>query len=98
MTDGSTVTYDTDQLSGIINSRFAVSNEQCNTGITSSQAISLIESNSNGFLGVYEPDPDYITSQLDANTQVNFVTISALLFFLCNTCFNMENSEKSLIL
>lgn len=81
MTDGSTVTYDTDQLSGIINSRFAVSNEQCNTGITSSQAISLIESNSNGFLGVYEPDPDYITSQLDANTQVILLLFQLCYFF-----------------
>ena len=71
MSDGSTENYFSDELSGIVNSRFAVSSDQCNSGLASSQPISLIESNDNGFLGVYEPDPVYVMTQLELNSEVS---------------------------
>jgi len=75
MGDGSIEIFTSEELSNVINSRFAIQNDQCTSGIASSQPISLMETLDDAFLGVYQPDPQFVIDQLTANSQV-------CLFFL----------------
>ena len=69
-TDGSIETFPSDELNNVINARFAIQNDQCTSGIASSQPIFLMETLSDNFLGVYEPDPLFVIDQITANQQV----------------------------
>ena len=80
MDDGSYVDYPSSDITGIVNSRLAISSDQCNTGVASTQPVYLVETNPDNFLGVYQPDPTTTLGLLNANSAV-----SVIKYFLKST-------------
>ena len=91
MDDGTSEIFTSDELTNVINARFAIDNDQCTSGIASSQSISLVESFENGFLGVYEPDADFVARLLLQNS-ARVIRNIFFHFFVYYLCFKKNKS------
>ena len=68
--------FTSDDLTNVINARFAIGNDQCTSGIASSQPISLMETLTDGFLGAYQPNTEFVINRLRANSLVGCLLFS----------------------